>query len=90
MNKIVSFYEFYRHFSPGFTWFPQVSPGAIHIQPLRGWDRMKILVTLGDFSREHGQLVLVDLLQVSPGFTWGYSHSTPSGLGSHENISHIR
>ena len=39
--------------------FPQVSPGAIHIQPLWGW---QVFDTF------------------SPGFTWGYSYSTPLGL----------
>jgi len=41
------------------THFPQVPPGAIHIQPLRGW---RVGYTF------------------SPGSTWGYSHSTPTGL----------
>jgi len=83
-------------FSPGFTWgyshstplglgllelSPQVSPGAIHIQPLWGWDFSNFL------PRFHLGLFTFNPFGVgtsqtfSPGFTWGYSHSTPLGLG---------
>jgi len=37
----------------------RVAPGAMHIQPLRGWGPSPAL---------------------SPGCTWGYSYSTPTGL----------
>jgi hypothetical protein len=82
--------------SPGCTWgysnstplglgpssaLPQVSPGAIHIQPLRGWGLLH-----GPFPRLLGLFIFNPFgvavgSNVSPGCTWGYSYSTPTGLG---------
>jgi len=74
---------FLRLLSPGSTWgysystplglrrlvfFPQVSPGAIISL------RSLLRFTFNPFRVE------AFLRLLSPGSTWGYSHSTPSGL----------
>jgi len=54
---------------------PQVSPVAIHIQPLQGW--LGPLVLAIHIQPLRGWRVGYTF---SPGSTWGYSHSTPTGL----------
>jgi hypothetical protein len=54
-----------------FFGIPQVSPGAIQIQPLQGCSIFRHTpgFTWGYYLAPH-----------TPGFTWGYSNSTLSGL----------
>jgi hypothetical protein len=80
------------HIQPLWGWalfrpFPQVSPGAIHIQPLWGCPRLHLgLLSRSAFPRFHLGLFIFNpfgvglLARHSPGFTWGYSYSTPLGL----------
>jgi hypothetical protein len=54
----------------------RVSPGAIQIQPLWGWERYCLVFYSIEKCYKPGFIIH------PPGFTWGYSNSTPLGLGT--------
>jgi len=68
---------FHRFYLWLFTFFPQVAPVAIHIQPLQGWH---VLYTFPQ--------VFLKTIHFATGCTCGYSYSTPSGLGPLNHLYH--